>query len=67
MQLPKIEMHIVFDPNTNSVQLSGPINNLAIVYSVLELAKDAAREHVKLEQSKVARPNPGELVEFGRR
>lgn len=40
----KLELTITMDQNS-AVTVSGPIGNKAVCYTMLELAKDAIREH----------------------
>lgn len=47
----KFRLIIDYDAATNNVNVSGPIENKALCYLMMECAKDAVRDHVaKLNQ-----------------
>jgi hypothetical protein len=45
-----VELKITFDPATKQVQVSGPINDKMLAYSMLEMARDAIKDHIDAQK-----------------
>jgi len=59
--MPKIELAIVMD-EAGRVAVSGPIDQTALCYGLLEVAKDAIRTHAEQARNRLVQPAPPGLV-----
>lgn len=46
---PMIEVIIRVDQVTGQVNVTGPVNNLLVMYGILEAAKDSCRKHIEAQ------------------
>jgi hypothetical protein len=48
-----IRLVIEWVPGTTQINVSGPVNDKTLCYGLLEGAKDAIRDHVKKQESRI--------------
>jgi len=57
-----LQLVITMDQMTGAVNVTGPIQNAALCYGMIELAKDAIRKFAEQNQSPIVRPGALSLV-----
>lgn len=53
-----IQLVIDYDPHSNQIGVSGPVDQKTLCYGLLESAKDAIRDHCRPSQAGIVAASP---------